>query len=236
MFRILAKSAKRAEILIYGDIGPVFWGDEVSAADFAKTLKEAGDVDEIDLRINSLGGHVFDGVAIYQQLSTHPAKINVRVDGIAASIASVIAMAGDRIEIAEAGMMMIHDAGTIVAGNAERMRKTADLLDKTSEQIAEVYVAKTGKKLDEIRTAMRAETWLTGKEAVEFGLADAVIENKQAAENVASLKMDAERYGFSNPPAKLVARHSLADMVAKQQVSITMSRIAAKATTAKPAR
>lgn len=223
----MAKSAKSAEILIYGDIGPVFWGDEVSAADFANTLREIGDVAELNVRINSYGGSVFEGVAIYQQLNQHPAKINVRVDGIAASIASVIAMAGDHVEIAEAGMMMIHDAATMSAGNAEEMRRIANLLDKTSGQIAEVYAAKTGKSATEMRDAMRAETWLTGKEAKEMGLVDAVIENKQAPENIAALKMDAKRYGFTKPPEHLVARSAIAEMVAKQNVAITLSRLAA---------
>jgi len=223
----MAKSAKSAEILIYGDIGPVFWGDEVSAADFANTLREVGDVSELNVRINSLGGHVFDGVAIYQQLNVHPAKINVRIDGIAASIASVIAMAGDHIEIAEAGMMMIHDAATMVGGNAEEMRRVANLLDKTSGQIADVYAAKSGKTATEIRDAMRAETWLTGKEAKDFGLVDAVIENKQAVDNIAALKMDAKRYNFTNPPERLVARNTIAHLVAQQNVAITLSRLAA---------
>lgn len=223
----MAKSAKSAEILIYGDIGPVFWGDEVSAADFANTLREIGDVAELTVRILSYGGHVFEGVAIYQQLVAHPAKIHVAIDGVAASIASVIAMAGDRVEIAEAGMMMIHDASSGVLGNAEEMRRVANLLDKTSMQIAEVYAAKTNKNVTAIRDAMRAETWMTGKEALEFGLVDAIVENKKATENIATLKMDADRYGFTNVPAQLVARSSIADMVAQQKVAITLSKLAA---------
>src|SRR5262245_14134741 len=118
MFRIMAKSAKRAEILIYGPIGPVFCGDEVSAADLANLLKGMGDVDELDLRVNSPGGDVFDGVAIYRQLVENRAKVKVHIDGIAASAASFISMAGDRIIMAEAGVMMIHDAYTGVLGDA----------------------------------------------------------------------------------------------------------------------
>lgn len=246
MFRILSKSAKRAEILIYGDIGPVFWGDEVSAADFARTLKDAGEVDEIDLRINSLGGDVFDGLAIYRQLVDHKARVNVHIDGIAASIASVIAMAGDSIVIAQPARMMIHDAmsGVILVGTAERLRtagkKTLDdliaLLDTQSQEIADLYAARSGKPAEKVRADMIAETWFTAKEAVAYGLADAVAANKtapDAPENATNIvPFNAAKHKFRNMPPELASspgRRALADMIARQQVALTLSRVAASA-------
>lgn len=234
MFRILAKSKKNAEILIYGDVGPVFWGDEVSAVDFAKTLKDIGAVETIDLRINSYGGDVFEGMTIYRQLVDHAATVNVHVDGIAASIASVIAMAGDTIRIAESGRMMIHDALTIAIGNADDMRQTADILDQTSEQIAGVYASRIGKGATEIRDAMRAETWFNAKDALAFGLATEIAPNKIApgAENKGAeiIPLNTAKHKFRNvPPELLSGRGAIAAQVARQQVAVSLSRVAASA-------
>jgi ATP-dependent Clp protease protease subunit len=230
----MAKSATRAEILIYGDIGSTFWGDGVTAADFVKLLDEVGPVNDLDIRITSYGGDVYDGMTIYRRLVDHKATVTMHIDGIAASIASVIAMAGDKIVINEAGRMMIHDALTIAVGNAEDMRRTADVLDQTSEQIAEVYSARSGKGPTEVRDKMRAETWFTGKEAVAFGLATEVAPNKTkegAQENSAEIvALDTSKHKFRNAPVDLLpGRAAIAAQVARQQVAITLSRASASA-------
>lgn len=233
MFRIMSKSASSAELLIYGDVGPSYWGDSVSAVDFAKMLDEVGNVSQLDVRINSYGGDVFDGMTIYRRLVDHPANVTMHIDGIAASIASVIAMAGDKIIIAESGRMMIHDALTIAIGNAEEMRATADILDQTSQQIADVYAARTGKTSTEMRDAMRAETWYNGKDAVAAGLATEIAPNKaveKATNSISNVvKFDATKHKFRNaPPEILPGRTALANLVARQQVALTLSRDAAK--------
>jgi ATP-dependent Clp protease protease subunit len=169
-FRFLNKGKGAAEILIYSDIGESWWGDGMTAKKFADELKTLGSVDTIDVRINSYGGDVFDGLAIHRQLIDHGAEIKAHVDGIAASIASVIAMAGKTIEISESGFMMIHDAWTIALGNADELRAVAERVDATSAAICEVYAA-----------LMKAETWFNGKEAVAAGLADSVAENVKVA-------------------------------------------------------
>lgn len=230
----MSKSAKRAELLIYGDIGPSFWGDGVSAADFVKMLDEVGAVDELDVRLNSYGGDVYDGLTIYKRLQEHKATVTMHVDGIAASIASVIAMAGDKIIVAEAGRFMIHDALTIVVGNAADMRETADVLDQTSEQIAGVYAARTGKTASEFREKMKAETWLSAKEAVVLGLADEIAPNKTketTPQNCAEIVvLDQVKHKFRNAPADLLpGRATIAAQVAKQRVAISLSRAAASA-------
>lgn len=179
-FALYAKGNKHAEVLIYEDVGEGWFGG-VSAKKFADDLKAAGDLATIDVRINSYGGDVFDGLAIYNQLVQHKAKVTTHVDGVAASIASVIAMAGDEIRIAENGWLMIHDAWTMAVGNASDLRKQADLLDSVSEQLASVYSARTGMGKDAVRVLMAEETWLSAGDAVERKFATAVSENLRLA-------------------------------------------------------
>ncbi|MEI6317425.1 MAG: head maturation protease, ClpP-related [Pseudomonadota bacterium] len=161
------------EILLYADVGPYEWG-MVDERSFADALKQLGDVKTINLRINSAGGSAFSGVAIYNQLKRHPARVEVDVDGLAASIASVIAMAGDEIRMGEGAQMMIHDASSLSWGNAESMRRTADLLDTISGDLAEIYARRSGRSVAEIRDLMKAETWFTAAQAVDAKLADVV--------------------------------------------------------------
>ena len=183
-----------AEISIYNEIGG--WG--VSAKDFMYSLKDAGALTDITLRINSPGGSVFDGMAIYNQLVAHKAQVTVYIDGLAASMASVIAMAGDLIVMPENAMMMIHNPWMIAGGDAEELRNNADLLDKIKSNMVGSYAKRTGKTDDEISAIMDAETWFTGKEAVENGFAD---ESLQPLDIAASIKgFDLTK--FKNTPIK----------------------------------
>ncbi|MFB4312925.1 head maturation protease, ClpP-related [Actinomadura sp. 21ATH] len=158
-----------AELMIFDEIG--FFG--LTAGSLVDQLS-ALDTPQINVRINSPGGEIFDGIAIHNALRSHQAKVNVRVEGIAASIASVIAMAGDEVEMAPHSQMMIHDGMGVAIGNAQEMREMADLLDRQSDNIAAVYAEKAGGRKDSWRKKMRAETWYTAQEAVEAGLADKV--------------------------------------------------------------
>ncbi len=188
--KFLAKK-HAAEIIIYGDIG---W--DITAKEFSDELKALGDVKDITVRINSFGGDVFDGVAIYSRLIDSGAKITVFIDGIAASAASVIAMAGKEIHIAEAGFVMIHDAWAMAVGNAAELIKTAARLEAVSEQIAGIYQRRTGLELAKIRTMMAAETEFNATEAVEFGFATEVFEAERLAAHY-----DPTRHHFKNPPS-----------------------------------
>jgi ATP-dependent protease ClpP protease subunit len=161
--------APTAEVYIYDEIG--FWG--TTAADFIAELRQV-DARQIDLHLNSPGGEVFDGIAIYNALRTHPANITVYVDSLAASIASVIAMAGDRIVMGRGSQMMIHEAAGLCLGNAADMRETADLLDRFSNNIAGFYAERAGGKVTAWRSAMTAETWYSADEAVTAGLANEI--------------------------------------------------------------
>jgi ATP-dependent protease ClpP protease subunit len=158
-----------ASISIYGDIGS--WG--ITAASFMEELK-AVDAAEIHLNISSPGGEVFDGLAIHNALRSHRARVIVQVDSLAASIASVIAMAGDRIIMSPHSQMMIHDAQGVSCGNPEELREYADFLDRQSDNIAAVYAERAGGTKLQWRKRMQAETWYFADEAVEAGLADEV--------------------------------------------------------------
>lgn len=165
----IASSGSSGSISIYDDIG--FFG--ISAQDFIRELN-ALKVDDLEVRISSYGGEVFDGIAILNALRAHPANITVVVDSLAASIASVIAQAGDKRIIMPNATMMIHEAAGIGTGNAQDMRDTADVLDRMSDNIASVYAQRSGKPVEEWRDAMRAETWYGADEAVAAGLMDEV--------------------------------------------------------------
>lgn len=180
-YRIVNRGTDRAEIYLYGVIGESFFSDGISAKQFAADLKKLGNVKTIDLRINSEGGDVFDGEAMYSLLVNHPARVISHVDGLAASAASFIAMAGNEIEISEGGFMMIHDAHGAVRGGATDMRKMADLLETVSESIADKYAARTKQDKKKIRKWMSDETWFTGAEAVTNGFADRMVDNLNVA-------------------------------------------------------
>ncbi len=166
------------EILLYGDVGdPWGWGDGFTPSDVAQALALHGAGDVV-VRVNSGGGIAFDGVAIYSLLRAHAltgGKVAIVVDGIAASAASLIAMAGDSIEMRAGAMMMIHDAAGITWGTAVDHEKSRDMLDKLSGQYARVYSDRSGRPDGEIRELMLAETWFTAEEAVEAKLATAVL-------------------------------------------------------------
>ncbi len=180
--RVRALDRDTAEILIYDVIG-----FELTAKEFAQEVKDLGDVSQINVRINSPGGDIFDGMAIYNILFRHPAKIIVDVDGIAASIASVIAMAGDEIRMAKSSMMMLHRAWGVVVGHADDMVTMAAVLVKLDGQIADVYAQRSRNSSKRMHEIMAAETWLTAGEAVAAGLADSVTNQETVSD-----RMDAE--------------------------------------------
>lgn len=172
-----------AEISIYDQIG--MWG--VTAKQFIGDLKALGDVKDITLSINSPGGSVFDGLTIYNALRASGANVTVKVMGIAASIASIIAMAGKKIIMPENAFMMIHNPLNAIYGTADDMREMADILDKVGSSLVATYVARTGKSEEEVKALMDAETYMTAAEAKELGFADEVI---PAVEAKAAFEVD----------------------------------------------
>lgn len=166
-----------SDLYIYDEIVPnymVEWfGSGISAEGLIEELSNIS-ANTINVRINSPGGDLFEAVAIYNTLVSHPATINVYVDALAASAASIIAMAGDSITMMVGSQMMIHDALGIEMGNAAEMRAFADFLDKQSDNIASIYKAKAGGEVKDWRAIMLAETWMFADEAVQMGLADGI--------------------------------------------------------------
>ncbi len=174
---------KQADIFIYGQIVSYQWDDtDTTATSFKKDLDDLGDVNTINLHINSPGGSVFEGVAIGNMLKQHNAEVNVYVDALAASIASVIAMSGDTIFMPKNSMLMIHNPSSIVWGNANDMRKAADDLDKIGLSMQSTYLNRAGNKLDQetLQELMDNETWLSADEALLYGLCDEVEDDNQA--------------------------------------------------------
>lgn len=176
-FTARATSPRRAEITIYDEIGA--WG--VTSKDFIEVLKALGEPAVIDVRLNSGGGDVFDGLAIYHALKRHPARIDVWVDGLAASIASIIAMAGDAISMPENSYLMIHDPSAFVVGRAEDMSKMAETLRSIKQSLVNIYARRTGIEPDEIASLMADETWFDGPTAVARGFATALIDAEPIA-------------------------------------------------------
>jgi ATP-dependent Clp protease, protease subunit len=203
-YRMVNKSATRGEIWLYGVIGEDFFGAGVSAKQFAEDLKQLGNVATIDLHINSDGGVVTDARAMYNLLIQHKAKIITHIDGIAASAASFIAMAGDEIEIAEGGFVMIHNSRGVTIGDAEDHRRMAIVLDQVNQTIVNTYMARTGQDENKIKKWMLDETWFTGKDAVKNGFADRIVADMRVAASLSRPQM------FSKLPSALLPKRATA--------------------------
>ena len=157
-----------AQIFIFDEIG--FWGTD--AEYFRDKLNALGAVKNIDLHLNSPGGNVFDGVAIFNMLKSHSAEITVYIDGLAASMASYIAMVGDLVVMPENAMMMNHNPNMTVSGEEKDLNKAVKILNTAKKAMIGAYATKSGKSEEEISAIMDSETWMTGAEAVEMGFAD----------------------------------------------------------------
>ncbi|MGO4181219.1 head maturation protease, ClpP-related, partial [Paenibacillus sp. TAF43_2] len=207
-------NGESGDLFIYSSISSYesWWGDVVTPKKFKEELDGLGDVKTINVFVNSGGGDVFAGQAIHSMLKRHKAKVVVHIDGLAASIASVIAMAGDVIRIPRNAMMMVHDPWTWGEGNAKDFRKMADDLDAIAESIIAAYEDKTGQTREKIVELMNAETWLSADEAVELGFADEIEQSKEVAASLKDgmLVLNGEQMDlakFKNPP-KLAFLHS----------------------------
>lgn len=183
-------------ITIFDVIGQDYWtGEGVTAKRIAAALRSIGENKDVTVLVNSPGGDMFEGLAIYNLLREHKGEVTVKVLGLAASAASVIAMAGDNIQVARAGFMMIHNAWILVAGNRNDLREYADYLEPFDRSMADLYAARTGIEFEKMQSIMDSETWIGGSDAVERGFADSLLasdevqvdENGQAR---AAVKLD----------------------------------------------
>ena len=176
---IRAATDEDRTISIYDVIGYDYWtGDGVTAKRIAAALRGMGP-GPVTVNINSPGGDMFEGLAIYNLLREHDGEVTVKVLGLAASAASIIAMAGDTVQIARAGFFMIHNCWVMAIGNRNDLRAVADTLEPFDAAMADIYVARTGKELVEIQKQMDGETWIGGSSAVEQGFADELLASDQ---------------------------------------------------------
>lgn len=169
-------------ISIYDIIGEDMWsGEGITSKRVAGALRRIGE-GEVTVNMNSPGGDFFEGIAIYNLLREHPGKVTVKVMGLAASAASVIAMAGDEIQISEVGFLMVHNAWAIAIGNRHDFREAAGTLEPFDDAMAGLYAARAGVEKAEAAAWMDEETWFNGSRAVEAGLADSILSSSQIAE------------------------------------------------------
>ena len=213
-FRDAANENAAPELILYGDIASeTWWGDEITPRQFTEELNALGNVPEIVVRINSGGGDVFAANAIYTRLKDNAAKITVKIDGWAASAATIVAMAGDVIEIPGNGVFMVHDPSIGLLGyfNETELVKVSEELKVIKQSIVNGYALKTGKAAEEIAAIMAAETWFDGKQAVDAGFCDRLMfeEADTTVENAAkvivnSVSMNLEQ--FPNMPVSLLNR------------------------------
>ncbi len=195
----LKRVGAKAELRIFGEIG---W--EVTSRDLVEKLDAMGDID-LDVRVNSVGGSVIEGMHIYNRLRLHKGAVEVTIEGIAASMATVISCAGKTVRMMDAGWYMVHDPSGMSWGTADDMRKAAEVLDKMRDTIVDVYVARTGKDRAAIEQMMDDETWMNPAEAKEHGFIDEVIE---IAQDMAIAAQAVDLSKFKHPPASLVTTNS----------------------------
>lgn len=214
-YRVVAAKKDEADIYIYGPIGGGWYGDGVTAARFAKDLKDLGDIKTLNVRFNSEGGSVFEGRTMHTLLVEHKAKVIAHIDGLAASAASFMAMAANEIRIAKGAFVMIHNAWTWAAGDSSEMRRQATLLDAINDTIRATYVSRTKNTDAQVKQWMDDETWLDGPEALKHGFADIVVEDLKAAAFSGNLGQ------FRNVPQPLKPRNAAASaLIASMRAAI----------------
>lgn len=230
-FSIKNKSNGVLDISIHDEIG--LWG--ISAKDFISELRSHQDVKVINLSIHSPGGSVLDGLAMYNALTGHSANIYTHVEGIAASAASFVLMAGDTITMPEDAFIMIHNAWGFAMGDADEMRDTADLVDKLQDSIVNIYEKRTGRTQDELREMMKAETWMNAEEALSMGFIDTISDAVGVAAKATCFEQYFKSLPFDADPEqpKIDAIDSIKDFSTYLRNAGGLSRKAADALTAR---
>jgi len=230
---VLCKSklaADQYDLMVYGDIGESWVAETVSAKNVAGQIQALDpNTKQINIRINSFGGSVADGIAIHNALRQHPAKKHVVIDGVAMSIASLIAMAGDVIEVFDSSVFMLHAPWASISGNAAKLREYADVLDTFAEAMVGAYTRKTGKDADDIRALLTdgKDHYFTAQEALDFKLADVVKQDKKKAKATGEARVMA---------AAMVQRYLVhaSDKVADMAISATLQATTLEATMDEP--
>jgi ATP-dependent Clp endopeptidase proteolytic subunit ClpP len=218
-FEIRNKTAVSAELVIYGSIGHSFFEDGITAKMVSDALKDLDPtVKDIVVRVNSPGGCVFEGVAIYNRLKQHKAKVTVYVDGLAASIASIIALAGDEVIMGEGALYMIHLPWTWAAGNRNDLDNTINRLLDVEEQLISIYAKKSKMDRSEIKSLLEKETWMDATQAMELGFVD-----KTMDESLPIAASALEKTWFNKVPKSVKTE----DVVAREKVTELRNKVSA---------
>lgn len=225
-YRIENAASAEPELYLYGPIGKDFFGEGISADQVVKDLNALGKKKQITVRIDSPGGAVFEGTNIYNALVRNPAKIHIEIDALAASIASVIAMAGDRIRMADNAMMMIHEPAGVVIGTAKDMRDLANLLDKTRGNLIGIYAKRTGLDNEKVSSLMQAESWFNATEALQAGFVTDILPAKTANNSASFDKTLLAKLGYRNIPAYLISNREKPKLEAYRAKHGRMFRLA----------
>lgn len=225
-YRIENAASAEPELYLYGPIGKDFFGEGISADQVVKDLNTLGKKKQITVRIDSPGGAVFEGTNIYNALVRNPAKIHIEIDALAASIASIIAMAGDRIRIADNAMMMIHEPAGVVMGTAKDMRDLANLLDKTRGNLIGIYAKRTGLDNEKVSSLMQAESWFNATEALQAGFVTDILPAKIANNSASFDKNLLAKLGYRNIPAYLISNREKPKLEAYRAKHGRMFRLA----------
>lgn len=188
---------QNGEIVLYGFVGENYWDEGFTAGDVLYALSEIGRDTDVTVRINSSGGYANDGIAIYNAFKAHKGKVTIQIDALAASAASIIAMAGEERIMRTGALMMIHDPASYTFGNADEHEKSRAQLDKLGDLMAGIYADRTGEDETDIRDDMREEVWLTGEEAVTRGFATSTETRKAVAFSAFDFRI------YANAPDKL---------------------------------
>lgn len=206
--RSAADAGGENSISILDVIGQDWFGEGVTSKRISAALRSIGESDVV-VNVNSPGGDYFEGLAIYNMLREHPAKVTVKVLGIAASAASIIAMAGDEIEIARAGFLMIHNTWVVAMGDRHQLRDVSDWLEPFDQTAVDIYAARTGMKEAELAAMLDRETWIGGSDAVEKGFADSLLSSDAVA----------SRTRNSTEARPVVAAHKIDTLLARAGVT-----------------
>lgn len=225
-YRIENAASAEPELYLYGSIGKDFMDNGISADQVVKDLNALGKKKLITVRIDSPGGAVFEGTNIYNALIRNPAKINVEIDALAASIASVIAMAGDQIRIADNAMMMIHDPSGMVWGTAKEMRHMANVLEKSRGNLIGIYAKRTGLDHEKVSNLMQAESWFNAMEALQAGFVTDILPAKTANNSASFDKTLLAKLGYRNIPAYLISNREKPKLEAYRAKHGRMFRLA----------
>lgn len=197
-WQILAKTKNKSyDVMVYGEVG---W--DFGAKGFVEELKAIPEDAEVNFHVNSIGGSVWDGIAIYNAMKLMPNKKNVIVEGLAASIASIIALGGDTVHMATGSMIMIHNAWTFAIGTAEELQKQAETLERVNGSLLDIYEKETGAERETLQDLMTAETWMGAEEAIEMGFADSMDETLEVAAKLNDGKLVVNGIGFEQNTLK----------------------------------